>query len=69
MEHAGESGVQLSVAAEMVAYGVQAAVASSQLCCKSGEEPSRKPCNHQQRVVRLESQTEDHAIACNSSFN
>ena len=31
MEHAGDSGVQLSVGAEMEAYGDQAAAASNQL--------------------------------------
>ena len=39
-EHAGDSGVQLSVGAEMEAYGDQAAAASHQFCCKSGAEPS-----------------------------
>ena len=45
-EHAGESGVQLSVGVEMEGYDNQAAAASNQLCCKR-EEPSRKPYNHQ----------------------
>ena len=35
MEHAGESGVQLSVGAEMEAYGNQVAAASKPFCCKS----------------------------------
>ena len=40
--HAGESGVQPSVGAEMEAYGDQAAAASNQSCYKSKKEPSRK---------------------------
>ena len=42
MEHAGESGVQLSVGVEMEASGDQSAAASNQFFCKSGKEPSRK---------------------------
>ena len=42
-EHAGKSGMQFSVVAEMEAYGDQAAASSKELCCKFGEEPSRKP--------------------------
>ena len=51
MEHAGESGVQLSVGVEMEAYGDQATAASNQLCWKSREEPSRKPCDRQHLVI------------------
>ena len=40
------SGVWLSVGAEMEAYGDQAAT-SHKFCCKSMEEPSKKPCDHQ----------------------
>ena len=41
MEHAGVSGVQLSVGIETEAYGDQAAAASNQFCCLSREEPTR----------------------------
>ena len=43
----------VSVGAEMEADGDQAEAASSQFCCKSKEEPSRKPCDHQHGVVQL----------------
>ena len=47
MECAGESGVHLSVGAENKAYGDQAAAACKLFFCKSGEETSRRPGNHQ----------------------
>ena len=53
MEHAGGSGVLLSVGAEMEAYGDQAATASHQFHSKSKEELSRNLCDHQHRVVQL----------------
>ena len=58
-EQAGESGVQLSVGPEMEAYGDQAAAASNQFCCKSREEPSRKPCDRQYRVIQLARPVQD----------
>ena len=58
MEHAGESGVQLSVGAEMEAYSGQAAAASSQFRCKSKEELSRNPCDHLYRVYNWQNLTE-----------
>ena len=39
MVHASQSGVQLSVDAEMEAFGDQAAAVSNQFFCKSSEEP------------------------------
>ena len=44
MEHAGVSGVQLPASAETDAYSNQVADASNQFCCRSRQEPSRKPC-------------------------
>ena len=42
MEHAGESGPQLSVAIEMKACCVQAAAASNQFFYKSRKEPRKE---------------------------
>ena len=49
MEYAGEGGVQLSVGAEMQAYGGQGKqlLKTNKLYCKSREELGRRPCDHQ----------------------
>ena len=44
MEHAGESGVQLSVCVEMEAYSDPVAAASNPFFCKYKEESRRRPC-------------------------
>ena len=65
------SGVQLSIGAEMEAYGDQAAATSDLFCCKSREEPCRKPCNYKHRVVQLARSDRGHLIFGNyfSSFD
>ena len=58
IEHAGESWVQLSVGVEIEAYGDQAAAASHLFCCKSREEPCRKPCDPNIEWYNYQGQTE-----------
>ena len=53
MEHACLSAVLLSVDAEVETYDNQAAAANNQFCYKYREEPSRKPCDYQHRLVKL----------------
>ena len=53
MEHAVESGVQLSVGAEINAFGDQAAAACSNSFCNSWVEPGRIACDRQRRAVQL----------------
>ena len=53
LRRAPPSIVQLSVGTVMEAYGGHVAAASNHFCCKWMEEPSRKPCNFQLRVVRF----------------
>ena len=49
MEQPGNREVQCSVCVEMAAC---AAAASDQFFCKSREEPNRKPCDCQHKVVQ-----------------
>ena len=57
MEHAGGSGVELSVGIKMEASGDQAATLGNKFCCNFREEPNWKPCDCQHRVVCWQKKT------------